>query len=116
MAVSRSLVTLIYHNLSNSVNRLKEISRMVSSPLNRITTSGLISPVQSRPRSVRSISTALPSWPPSNKNIPPVLLARKGPLSSGISKRIKALEVFTSGRELTSSLPYAPPDNILAAK
>lgn len=111
VAVGRSPVTPIYHNLSGSVDRSKEISRTVSSPLNDMTTSGSTSPVYSRPRSVRSTSTALPSWPPSNENIPPVPLARKGPLSSGISKRIKALEVFTSGRESSSS---PPPNNVSA--
>jgi hypothetical protein len=116
VAVGRSPVTPIYHNLSNSVDRSKEIGRTVSSPLHGMTTSGSTSPVQSRPRSVRSISTALPSWPPSNENIPPVPLARKGPLSSGISKRIKALEVFTSGRDSTSSPPHAPPNNVSVPK
>lgn len=114
VAVGRSPVTPIYHNLNGIVDRSKEISRTVSSPMYGMTTSGSTSPVHSRPRSVRSISTALPTWPPSNENVPPVPLAKKGPLSSGISKRIKALEVFTSGRESSSSPPHAPPNNISA--
>ena len=114
VAVGRSPVTPIYHNLNSSVDRPKEISRAVSSPLNDTNNSTFGSPSQSRPHSIRSISTALPSWPPSNENIPPVPLAKKGPLSSGISKRIKALEVFTSGRESSSSPPQPPPNNTLA--
>jgi hypothetical protein len=114
VVVGKSPVTTIYHDLSGSVDRSKEISRTVSSPLNDMTNSGSTSPIHSRPRSVRSISTALPAWPPSNETIPPVPLAKKGPLSSGISKRIKALEVFTSGRESSSSPPHAPPNSIPA--
>lgn len=114
VAVGRSPVTPIYHNLNSSVDRSREISRAVSSPLNDTTNSTFASPSQSRPHSIRSISTALPSWPPSNENIPPVPLAKKGPLSSGISKRIKALEVFTSGRDSSASPPHPPPNNTLA--
>lgn len=116
VAVGRSPVTPIYHNLSGIADRVKDISRTASVPLHDRTNSGSTSPDQSRPRSTRSISTALPSWPPSNENIPPVPLAKKGPLSSGISKRIKALEVFTSGRESSSSPPPPSPNNTLAQK
>jgi hypothetical protein len=116
MAVGRSPVTPIFRDLSGSADRLKDVSRSVSSPLIETTNSGSTSPEQARPRSVRSISTALPSWPPSNENIPSVPLAKKGPLSSGISKRIKALEVFTSARETSSSPPAAPQSNTLAKK
>jgi hypothetical protein len=116
MAVGRSPVTPIFRDLSVSVDRWKDVSRSASSPLIATTNSGSTSPEQARPRSVRSISTALPSWPPSNENVPPVPLAKKGPLSSGISKRIKALEVFTSARETSSSPPAATQSNTLAKK
>lgn len=116
MVVGRSPVTPIFRNFSGSTDRLKDMSRTVSSPMKETTNGGSVSPDQMRPRSTRSISTALPSWPPSNENIPPVPLAKKGPLSSGISKRIKALEVFTSAREANSSPPASSQSSTLAQK
>ena len=116
VAVGRSPVTPIYHNLGHSTDHLRDISRTVSSPLNDTANSRSTTPDQAKPRSIRNSSTALPSWPPSSENIPPVPLARKGPLSSGISKRIKALEVFTSGRESSASPPPSSSNTTLMQK
>ena len=65
--------------------------------------------IGSRSFGSRSASTALPQlpqWPPmpDHGNAP---LAKKGPLSTGISSRIKALEVF-SRRESGSTSPETP--------
>ncbi|KAI9879411.1 MAG: hypothetical protein M1823_006838, partial [Watsoniomyces obsoletus] len=56
-----------------------------------------------KPKSVgaRSISTALPHWPPQPSEPSPIPLTTKSTVGNGISKRIKALEGFTT-RQSTS--------------
>ena len=63
---------------------------------------------QIKPQSLRSVSgRTLPQWPPAPE-VSPSVQARKVSVSSGISKRIKALEMF-SGRDSTTTPPPTQP-------
>ncbi|KIW98028.1 uncharacterized protein Z519_01612 [Cladophialophora bantiana CBS 173.52] len=95
VSVARSPVTPIMSK--GSSDRLREIvtkppgsSHSTSRP-NLVTT-----PDRNRPSSgsVRSISTALPQWPPLPTESAQLPLTKKATLGTGISKRIKALEVL----------------------
>ncbi|KAK5237504.1 hypothetical protein LTR47_001770 [Exophiala xenobiotica] len=61
----------------------------------------------SRSGSVRSVSTALPQWPPLQAETMPVPLTKKPTLGTGISKRIKALEVLTA-KDTNTQQPVPP--------
>lgn len=61
----------------------------------------------SRSGSIRSVSTALPQWPPAQAGRVPVPLTTKPTLGTGISKRIKALEVLTT-KDANSQPPPHP--------
>ena len=104
MSVARPPATPIFSR--GSSDRLKELSRLHTAPSHGTTHSIASTPDRPKTGSTRSISSNLPQWPPSREETPPVPLAKKGALSQGISKRIKALEVFTS-RESGSS-PTSP--------
>lgn len=107
VSVARSPATPIFSRGSN--DRLKDLSRMNSMTSHKASDSVTTSPDRPRTGSTRSMSSSLPQWPPVKEEIPPLPLAKKGPLSSGISKRIKALEVFTNRDSSVS--PSSPKQN-----
>ena len=104
ISVARSPATPIFSR-GTSYDRLKDLSRINTTPSHKTSDSLATTPDRPKTGSTRSISSNLPQWPPQSQGeTPPVPLVKKGTLSHGISKRIKALEVFTS-RESTGSPP-----------
>ncbi|KIW33768.1 uncharacterized protein PV07_00592 [Cladophialophora immunda] len=95
VSVARSPVTPIMSK--GSSDRLRE---MVAKPPNSSHSTGrpnlVTTPDGNRPSSgsVRSVSTALPQWPPLPTESAQLPLTKKATLGTGISKRIKALEVL----------------------
>jgi hypothetical protein len=104
ISVARTPATPIYSR--GSPDPLKELSRAPSTPVQK-PVQNHISPERPRTGSTRSVSSNLPQWPPASSETVPVTLAKKGTLSSGISKRIKALEVFSS-RDSIGNIPSPP--------
>lgn len=105
VSVARPPVTPVISK--GSSDRLKEIvSKTSNSPYQARRSAGS-TPDRKRSGSIRSISTALPQWPPVHSEPLPVLPAKKPTLGTGISKRIKALEVLTT--KDTTSQPVASP-------
>ena len=104
ISVARSPITPIF---KNSSDRLGEVTRAASAPM-QIKVDGT-APTPEKPRSMggRSASTALPALPPMAGDSEYALAAKKGTVSSGITTRIKALESF-SRRETNSSPPQTP--------
>ncbi|OAG44959.1 hypothetical protein AYO21_00921 [Fonsecaea monophora] len=106
VSVARSPVTPIMSK--GSSDRLRE---MVVKPPNSSHSTGrpnlVTTPDGNRPSSgsVRSISTALPQWPPLPTESAQLPLTKKATLGTGISKRIKALEVL---RTKDASPPRQP--------
>ncbi|OAP63074.1 hypothetical protein AYL99_02301 [Fonsecaea erecta] len=95
VSVARSPATPIISK--GSSDRLRDV---VARPLNSSHSTGrpnlVTTPDGNRPSSgsVRSISTALPQWPPLPTESVQLPLTKKATLGTGISKRIKALEVL----------------------
>lgn len=111
ISVARSPITPIFRNSSD---RLSEVARAVSAPIQVATDSTAPTPEKPRTISGRSVSTstALPPLPPAPGDVGYALAAKKGTVSSGITTRIKALESF-SRREVTGSpLQITPPQPI----
>ena len=108
--VARTPVTPVM----SKINAFKDTSRSVSTPTQKsrplievrtlsqpgtATTRSIESPKKPKSAGGRSISTALPHWPPTPTE--PMPLSTKSNVSGGISKRIKALEGLTA-RQSTS--------------
>ncbi|KIY03764.1 uncharacterized protein Z520_00455 [Fonsecaea multimorphosa CBS 102226] len=106
VSVARSPVTPIMSK--GSSDRLRD---MVAKPPTSSHSTGrpnlVTTPDGTRPSSgsVRSISTALPQWPPLPIESAQLPLTKKATLGTGISKRIKALEVL---RTKDASPPRQP--------
>ncbi|RMZ92469.1 hypothetical protein DV736_g275, partial [Chaetothyriales sp. CBS 134916] len=100
MPVARSPATPVIHTQS-----FKETNRSHSHSLSRPSEASKSSTSLEKDKSPggRSVSTALPQWPRQNTELVP--LTNKSSLGSGISKRIKALEVVSSRQ---SSPPRDP--------
>ncbi|RMZ75884.1 hypothetical protein DV738_g5222, partial [Chaetothyriales sp. CBS 135597] len=100
MPVARSPATPVMHTQS-----FKETNRSYSHSLSRPSeaTKSSMSLDKDKPAGFRSVSTPLPQWP--RQNTEPVPLTNKSSLGTGISKRIKALEVVSSRQ---SSPPREP--------
>ncbi|RMD39798.1 hypothetical protein DV735_g5324, partial [Chaetothyriales sp. CBS 134920] len=100
MPVARSPATPVMHTQS-----FKETNRSHSHSLSRPSEASKSSAslVREKPVGSRSVSTPLPQWPRPNPE--PVPLTNKSSLGTGISKRIKALEVVSSRQ---SSPPREP--------
>ncbi|KAL9106576.1 MAG: hypothetical protein Q9227_008422 [Pyrenula ochraceoflavens] len=65
---------------------------------------------QAKPQALRNVSgRSLPQWPPTSEASAPMQV-RKVSVSSGISKRIKALEMF-SGKDSSSTPPPTQPNS-----
>lgn len=94
VSVARSPVTPVLSK--GSSDRLREIVNKTASSSLYARRSASTTPDRNRPGSVRSTSTALPQWPPVQAETAPVTLSKKPTLGSGISKRIRALEVLTT--------------------
>lgn len=105
MSVARSPVTPIMSK--GSSDRLREIMTKNTSSGSQARRSPGSTPDSKRSGSMRSTSTALPQWPPVQVESAAVPLTKKPTLGTGISKRIKALEVLTT-KETTSHHPPAP--------
>ncbi|KAL6244059.1 hypothetical protein RBB50_008928 [Rhinocladiella similis] len=110
VSVARSPVTPIISTKGSS-DRLREIVTKPSLPSQPPKTSRGSTPdgkrTDSRSGSVRSVSTALPQWPPVQTEPMPAPLIKKPTLGTGISKRIKALEVLTA-KDTNASQPPTP--------
>ncbi|KAJ9639035.1 hypothetical protein H2204_003943 [Knufia peltigerae] len=108
VSVARSPVTPIISTKGSS-DRLREIVTKPSLPSHPPKTSRGSTPdgkrTDSRSGSVRSVSTALPQWPPVQAEPMPAPLNKKPTLGTGISKRIKALEVLTAKDTIASQPP-----------
>ena len=113
ISVARSPITPIF---KNSSDRLGEVTRATSAPMQINKIDGTASTVE-KPRSIggRSASTALPSLPPMTGESGYALAAKKGTVSSGITTRIKALESF-SRREASGSPPQTPQSQPISQK
>lgn len=95
VSVARSPVTPIMSK--GSSDRLREIvtkAPTTSHSTGRRSTATTPDRGRSASGSVRSVSTALPQWPPLPTDSPQLPLTKKATLGTGISKRIKALEVL----------------------
>lgn len=105
ISVSKSPITPVFSKISD-VRRPSDASKASRAASNSVTSAtenkSLAQAVSSYVRG-RSASAALPQ-PPSPPQPDPALASKKTNVSSGISKRIKALEMFTSG-ESSSSPP-----------
>ncbi|KAI1624883.1 hypothetical protein EDD37DRAFT_628262 [Exophiala viscosa] len=110
MSVARSPVTPIMSR--GSTDRLREFTARNTSAGSQARRSPGSTPDRTRSSSIRSTSTALPQWPPVQAGQAPVPLTKKPTLGTGISKRIKALEVLTT-KETVSQQPPAPVREII---
>jgi hypothetical protein len=114
ISVARSPITPIFRN---SADRLSEVARAVSAPI-QVATDGT-APTPELPRTISgrsaSTSTALPPLPPMTGDVGYALAAKKGTVSSGITTRIKALESF-SRREVTGSPQQITPPQPISQK
>lgn len=102
VSVARSPVTPIMSK--GSSDRLREIMNKTASSGYQARRSASTTPDRARSNSIRSVSTALPHWPPVQSETVPLPLTKKPTLGTGISKRIKALEVLTA-KEATVQPP-----------
>ncbi|KIV92920.1 hypothetical protein PV10_04178 [Exophiala mesophila] len=105
VSVARSPVTPVLSK--GSSDRLREIVNKTANSSLYARRSASTTPDRNRPGSVRSTSTALPQWPPVQAETAPVPLTKKPTLGSGISKRIRALEVLTT-KDTNVSTPVPP--------
>ncbi|KAK5060051.1 hypothetical protein LTR84_009935 [Exophiala bonariae] len=94
VSVARSPVTPIMSK--GSSDRLREIVTKTANSSYQARRSASTTPDRARSNSIRSVSTALPQWPPVQSEAVPLPLTKKPTLGTGISKRIKALEVLTA--------------------
>ena len=103
--VARSPFSAVF-SAGNS-DRQREHNRSTSNPSGKTNESTQSTPEKAKTGSGRSFTSALPQWPPT---VEPAqsLLTKKTNVSSGISKRIRALEMF-SGRSDTAASPSSPP-------
>ncbi|EXJ94187.1 hypothetical protein A1O1_02580 [Capronia coronata CBS 617.96] len=105
VSVARSPVTPIMSQ--GSSDKLRDFVNKTSTSNYQARQSARSTPDRKSSASIRSVSTALPQWPPVQAEPALVPLTKKPTLGSGISKRIKALEVLTT--KDTQSLPPPPP-------
>ena len=103
---SHSPITPIF--AKGSSDRLRDMSRAASTPVTKQSDSAVTTLDRTKSRSGRSVSTALPQWPPPTGDVGQMSLTKKGTVSSGISTRIKALELF-SRRDSTAATPPQSP-------
>lgn len=94
VSVARSPVTPIMSK--GSSDRLREIVNKTANSSYQARRSASTTPDRTRSGSIRSVSTALPQWPPVQSEAVPIPLTKKPTLGTGISRRIKALEVLTA--------------------
>lgn len=94
VSVARSPVTPIMSK--GSSDRLREIMNKTANSTYHARRSPSTTPDRARSNSIRSVSTALPQWPPIQSEAVPLPITKKPTLGTGISKRIKALEVLTA--------------------
>ncbi|KEF53113.1 uncharacterized protein A1O9_11021 [Exophiala aquamarina CBS 119918] len=94
VSVARSPVTPIMSK--GSSDRLREIVNKTANSSYQARRSASTTPDRNRSGSIRSVSTALPQWPPAQSEAVPIPLTKKPTLGTGISRRIKALEVLTA--------------------
>ncbi|KAK4946728.1 hypothetical protein LTR10_014230 [Elasticomyces elasticus] len=113
MSVARSPVTPVMSK--GSSDRLREIVTKNTNPGYQAGRSPGSTSDRTRTSSIRSTSTALPQWPPVQVGQAPVPLTKKPTLGTGISKRIKALEVLTT-KETASQQPPAPVREVSGGK
>lgn len=104
VSVARSPVTPIMSK--GSSDRLREMIIKLPNPTPMPRPSASSTPDRDRTSSLRSLSTALPQWPPVPAEPIQIPLSKKPTLGTGISKRIKALEVLTAK---DANLVQAPP-------
>ncbi|KIW11987.1 hypothetical protein PV08_09261 [Exophiala spinifera] len=111
VSVARSPVVTPIISTKGSSDRLREIVTKASLSSQPPKSSRGSTPegrrTASRSGSVRSVSTALPQWPPVQAEPMPAPLTKKPTLGTGISKRIKALEVLTA-KDTNASQPPTP--------
>lgn len=94
VSVARSPVTPIMSK--GSSDRLREIVNKTANSSYQARRSASTTPDRNRSGSIRSVSTALPQWPPVQSEAAPLPRTKKPTLGTGISRRIKALEVLTA--------------------
>ncbi|KIX08268.1 uncharacterized protein Z518_02924 [Rhinocladiella mackenziei CBS 650.93] len=109
VSVARSPVTPIMSK--GSSDRLREIVSKTSNSSYQARRSAGSTPDRNRSGSksgsIRSVSTALPQWPPVQTEPVQIPLSKKPTLGTGISKRIKALEVLTT-KDMNSQQAHQP--------
>ncbi|KAL2438602.1 hypothetical protein ABEF95_012037 [Exophiala dermatitidis] len=105
VSVARSPVTPIMS--IGGADKPREVVNKPSAPSYQSRRSASSTPDGKSSGSIRSVSTALPQWPPAQVESSLVPLTKKPTLGSGISRRIKALEVLTT-RDV-NSLPAPQP-------
>ena len=103
VSVARSPVTPIMSK--GSSDRLREIVNKTANSTYQARRSASTTPDRNRAGSIRSVSTALPQWPPLQSEAVPVPLTKKPTLGTGISRRIKALEVLTAKEAVAQPTP-----------
>lgn len=106
--VARSPISAIFNK--GSPDRLRQHNGSVSSLKCKIDDTSNITPENLQDKFGRSLSSPLPQWPSTGEPVKSLLI-KKTNVSSGISKRIRALEMFTGRSEAGSSPPNpnAPP-------
>ncbi|EXJ84476.1 hypothetical protein A1O3_05144 [Capronia epimyces CBS 606.96] len=106
VSVARSPVTPIMS--MGTSDKLREMVSKNSPPSYHARRSAGSTPDRTRSSgSIRSVSTALPQWPPVQAEPALVPLSKKPTLGSGISRRIKALEVLTT-KDINPQPPPTP--------
>jgi len=110
VSVARSPITPVM--AKGSSDRLKDLVAKASGHQSQsvASTPGSRARSVSRPGSVRSVSTALPQWPPVVAETTTAPLSKKSTLGSGISKRIKALEVLSNKNSTSPPHPSSGRD------
>jgi hypothetical protein len=113
VSVARTPVTPVMSKASTFNQASRSVStpvqrRPATQPRNQSHPRSQSSESMEKPKSAggRSLSTALPNWPPLPTTSDPVPLTTKSTVGSGISKRIKALEVLSTR---TSTSPPRQP-------
>ncbi len=103
--VARSPINAVFNR--GSPDRQREHNRSISIPSRKTDDSSKSTPEKAKGQVGRGLSSVLPQWPPVAEPAQSLLI-KKANVSTGITKRIKALEMF-SGSSPTSAAPPSPP-------
>jgi hypothetical protein len=111
--VARSPFSAVFN--TGGADRQRERNRSTSTPSHKTNESSQSTPEKAKGSAGRICISTLPQSPPTGE-LAQSLLTKKTNVSSGISKRIKALELFSGRSDATSpSSPPAPPSPPLTA-